>query len=120
MARETIRYSICFKRSVVEAIEREGLSIESCRRRWNIKGGATVQRWLREYGKDHLLNKVVKVQTLKERDEISRLRREIKELKVAYADLAIEHKIDQKVMEVADEMFGLDLKKSTDKRYQRT
>lgn len=111
MARTTVRYSICFKRSIVEAIEKEGLSIEACRRRWNIKGTMTIQNWLRQFGKNHLLNKVVMVQTLNERDELLRLRKELQSLKIAYADLAMEHKIDQKVMELADEQYGLGLKK---------
>ena len=50
-------------------------------------------------------------QTIEERDELRSLRAEIKELKIACAELAIAHKIDQKVMEVADEMYGTDLKK---------
>ena len=111
MARKIIRYSICFKRSVVESIEKEGLSISECRRRYGITGAATIQKWLQAYGKNHLLNKVVMVQTVKERDELKRLREENKQLKIAYAELAIAHKIDQKVIEVTDEMLGTDLKK---------
>ena len=111
MAKRIIRYSNCFKRSVIEAIEKEGLSISECGRRYGIKGGATIQQWLRLYGKNKLLNKVVMVQTLEERDELRSLRAELKELKIAYAELAIAHRIDQKVIEVADEMYGTDLKK---------
>ena len=111
MARQVIRYSNCFKRNVVEAIEREGLSIEEVRRLYGIKGGATVQNRLRAFGKNQLINKVVMVQTLEERDEIKRLSEENKRLKLACADLAMEHKIDQKVIEIADEMYGTDFKK---------
>jgi transposase-like protein len=111
MTRQVTRYSNCFKRTVVEAIEREGLGIGECRRRYGIKGGETIQKWLRTFGKKELLNKVVMVQTLEERDELKRLREEVKRLKIAYADLAIEHKIDQKVIEIADELYGTELKK---------
>jgi transposase-like protein len=117
MSRQTIRYSNYFKRNIVEAIERDGLSIEEMRRRYGIKGGQTVQKWLRTFGKNQLLNKVVMVQTLEERDELKYLREENKRLKVAYAELVIAQKINQKTLEIADEMYGLDLKKSTDKRY---
>ena len=111
MTRQVVRYSNCFKRNVVESIEREGLSIEDCRRRYGIKGSETIQKWIRRFGKNELLNKVIMVQTLEERDELKRLRDEVKRLKIAYADLAIEHRIDQKVIEIADELYGLDLKK---------
>ncbi|MDR2425556.1 MAG: transposase [Prevotellaceae bacterium] len=55
MAKKVIRYSSCFKRNVVAAIEKEGISIEECRRRYGIKGSVTIQRWLRSYGKNELL-----------------------------------------------------------------
>ncbi|MDR2841485.1 MAG: hypothetical protein LBV75_09580 [Paludibacter sp.] len=111
MTKKVYRYSNCFKLQVVEAIERDGLSIESARLRYGIGGGCTIQTWLRKFGKNSLLNKVVMVQTIEERDELKRLRSELKELKIAYAELAIDHKLSEKVIEVADEMFSLDLKK---------
>ena len=49
--------------------------------------------------------------TLNERDELSRLRAELKAIKIAYAELAIEHKCSEKVIELADDMLHLDLKK---------
>jgi len=111
MARQVVRYSNCFKRNVVESIERDGLSIEDCRRLYGIGGSETIQKWIRRFGKNELLNKLVMVQTLDERDELKRLREEVKRLKIAYADLAIAHRIDQKVIEIADELYGFDLKK---------
>lgn len=51
------------------------------------------------------------METTEERDELRRLRAENKQLKIAYAELAINHKLSEKVIEKADEMFGLDLKK---------
>jgi transposase-like protein len=96
---------------VVSSIEKEGLSIEASRRKYGISGTATVQGWLRKYGKGHLLNKIVRVETMEEKDELKRLREELKALKVAYADLALAHKCSEKCIEVADEMFNLDLKK---------
>jgi transposase-like protein len=111
MARKFYRYSNCFKLQVVSSIEHDGFSIEEARRHYGIAGSATIQRWLRKLGKNELLNKVVMVQTLNERDELKRLRSELKELKVAYAELAIDHKLSEKVIEVADDMFGLELKK---------
>lgn len=64
-----------------------------------------------KFGKNHLLNKVVRVETKDERNELKRLRNENKKLKIAYAELAIDHKLSEKVLEKADEMMGLDLKK---------
>nr|WP_314287350.1 transposase [uncultured Capnocytophaga sp.] len=59
MRKTTVRYSDCFKRSIVEEIEKNGLSIEDCRRKYAIGGSTTIQKWLKKYGKNHLLNKIV-------------------------------------------------------------
>ena len=111
MQKTTYRYSVCFKQSVVQSIEKDGLSINQARERYGITGAATIQNWIKQFGKNHLLNKVIKVSTLDERDELSRLRAEIKSLKIAYAELAINHTCSEKVIELADEMLNLDLKK---------
>jgi len=111
MSKKTYRYSDCFKLSVVTEIEKNGLTIQEARLKYGIKGGSTIQKWLVKYGKNHLLNKVVRVETKDERNELKRLRDENKKLKIAYAELAIDHKLSEKVLEKADEMMGLDLKK---------
>jgi hypothetical protein len=54
------RYSICFKEKVVQEVS-EGLSISEVSRRYGIKGGATVQSWLKKFGRTELLNKVVRI-----------------------------------------------------------
>lgn len=51
------------------------------------------------------------METRDELDELKRLRSENKALKEAYAELVLNHKCSEKVIEVADEMFNLDLKK---------
>ena len=51
------------------------------------------------------------METRDETDELKRLRAENEALKLAYAELALHHKCSEKVIEVADEMFDLDLKK---------
>jgi transposase-like protein len=107
----TKRYSDCFKLQVVEEIENNGLTMEDCRRKYGITGGDTIHKWLRKYGKHHLLNKIVRVETREEIDELKRLRAENKALKEAYAELALHHKCSEKVIEVADELFNMDLKK---------
>ena len=112
MSRKIIRYSDCFKRSVVSEIEKDGLTIQQARDRFGIAGTNTVQRWLKKYGRSHLLNKVVRVETRDEIDELKRLREENERLKIAYAELAIDHKLSEKVIEKADEVFGLELKKN--------
>ncbi|MDR2385667.1 MAG: helix-turn-helix domain-containing protein [Tannerella sp.] len=50
------RYSICFKEKVVQEVS-SGSSISEVSRRYGIKGGATVQSWIKKFGREDLLNK---------------------------------------------------------------
>ena len=111
MQRKCYRYSVCFKQSVVQSIEKDGLSINQARERYGITGAETIQKWIKQFGKNHLLNKVIKVSTLDERDELRRIKAELKSLTIAYAELSIDHKCSEKVIQIADEMLHLDLKK---------
>ncbi|WP_454975755.1 transposase [Capnocytophaga bilenii] len=101
-----VRYSDCFKRSVIEEIEKNGLSIEECRRKYAIGGATTIQKWLRMYGKNHLLNKIVRVETIDEIQEIKALKKEIKALKEAYAEVTIEKKVYETYLQVYGEETG--------------
>ena len=101
-----VRYSDCFKRSVIEEIEKNGLSIEECRRKYAIGGATTIQKWLKMYGKNHLLNKIVRVETIDEIQEIKALKKEIKALKEAYAEMTIEKKVYETYLQVYGEDTG--------------
>ena len=59
MKRKTIRrYSISFRRQVIADLESGRFdSIESARQHYGIGGTMTIQKWLRKYGKNHLLPK---------------------------------------------------------------
>jgi len=102
MRKTTVRYSDCFKRSIVEEIEKNGLSIEDCRRKYAIGGSTTIQKWLKKYGKNHLLNKIVRVETIDEIQEINALKKENKALKEAFANLSLKNL----VLETYLEEFG--------------
>jgi transposase-like protein len=110
--REIIRYSISFKRKVVREIEDEGLTIMEARRRYGIKGGATVQCWLRNFGKNHLLNKIVRVEMKGEKDRVKDLEAEIKKLKLALADATMEKHVLETLIEVVNEHYQTDVKKN--------
>ena len=101
-----VRYSDCFKRSVIEEIEKNGLSIEDCRQKYAIGGATTIQKWLKMYGKNHLLNKIVRVETIDEIQEIKALKKEIKALKEAYAEMTIEKKVYETYLQVYGEETG--------------
>lgn len=78
--RKIIRYSHAFKQKVVSEIESGQLSIGQTQHLYDIKGGETIQKWLTSSGKQHLLNKVVRVEMKDEKDRLKALEQENKKL----------------------------------------
>jgi transposase-like protein len=109
--RKVIRYSISFKQKVVKEVEQEGLSISEVNRRYNIKGEETVKRWLKALGKQHLINTVIRVETMGEKDRLLEMEKEILKLKAALADSYMARDCAEKVIEIASEEYQTDLKK---------
>lgn len=106
------RYSISFKQKIVGEIESGGKSISEIRRIYGIRGAATVQNWLKSYGKHHLLNKIVRIEMKGEKDRIKELEAEVKRLKIALADSVLERDALQNLVEIVDEHYKTDVKKN--------
>jgi len=109
MERTTVRYSEAFKRQVVGELERgKHTSIEGARRAYGISGTMTVSRWVGKYGREDLFPKRVRIETLKERDELKEARKRIRELEAAVADAHIDHCLEKAYFHVACERMGVD------------
>ncbi|WDF76097.1 transposase [Mucilaginibacter sp. KACC 22773] len=109
--RKVIRYSISFKQKVVNEIEQEGLQISEANRRYGIGGAETINKWLKELGKQHLLNTVIRVETKDEKDRLLELEKEVKKLKLALADAYLSRDCAEEVIRQAGKLYGTDLKK---------
>jgi transposase len=107
-----IRYSISFKKKVVKEIEEEGLGISQAARLYGINGGSTIQGWVKQFGKNHLLNKIVRVEMKGEKDRTKELQKEIKKLKEALADAYLAKDAAEKIIELANKEYNTDLKKN--------
>jgi transposase-like protein len=110
--KETIRYSISFKQKIVREMEEEGLTFGQARRRYGIKGGATIQNWLHKFGKNHLLNKIVRIEMKGEKDRVKELEAEIKKLKIALADATMERHVLETLIDIVNENYQTDVKKN--------
>ena len=104
------RYSISFKRQVVSDLESGRFeSIESARRHYGIGGRMTVQNWVRKYGKNHLLPKVVLVQKPDERDQIRTLKQQLAELQRALGQTQVENVLNAEFLKIACEELDCDV-----------
>ena len=110
--KETIRYSISFKQKVVHEIEVEGLGVGQAARRYGIKGGSTIQKWIKGFGKNHLLNKIVRVEMKGEKDRVKELETEIKKLKIALADATLQKHALETLIDIVNENYHTDVKKN--------
>ena len=106
------RYSVSFQHRVVKEIEEEGISISVIKRRYDIKGSETIQKWIRKFGKTYLLNQIIRIETMEEKDRIKKLEEEIKRLKLALADSVLAKDCLEVVIDEANKEYKTDLKKN--------
>jgi len=109
MAYTVIRYSEAFKRQVVGELERGELrSMESAREKYGISGAGTVRNWLKQYGREHLLPKRVRIEMPNEKSELKKLKRRIRELETALADTKVKEVLNQAYFELICEEYGVE------------
>ncbi len=107
--RASVRYSEAFKRQVVGELERgHHATMASASRAYGIKGSVTVPGWVRKYGRDDLFPKRVRIETLKERDELKEARKRIRDLEAAVADAHIDYCLEKGYLQVACERRGVE------------
>ena len=106
----TIRYSEAFKLEVIDSLANcKYKSIADAKRAFGITGRGTIERWLVKYGREELLNKTIRIETVKERDEKKELRKRIKDLETALADAHIDNTLESAFLEIACERLGVDI-----------
>ena len=105
-----IRYSEAFKKQVVDEIASGKFpSINRARRAYGIKGSGTVEKWVRKYNREDLLPKRVRIETMKEADELRAAKKRIRELEAALADAHIDQCLEHSFLEIACERMAVDL-----------
>ena len=110
MKKNIVRYSDAFKIQVVSELESGKFKcIFEARKRYAIRGVGTVENWIRKYGKNHLLNKVVRVETTNERDQLKAMKRKIRELESALSDAHIDLRLERAWLKIACEDGGIDM-----------
>lgn len=107
------RYSQAFKQQLISDIESGRITISQARKKYDIKGSYTIQKWMKSAGKHHLLNKVVRIQMPGEIERIKQLEQEKQKLESALARAHLKIDALQSVIELAEEDYKVDLKKST-------
>jgi transposase-like protein len=104
-----MRYSEAFKQHVLRELgEGKFASIQAAARTYGIRGGSTIQGWMRRYGRTDLLRKVIRVETPKEVSEVKQLRRRVRELEKALADAHLDLRLSDAYLQVACQSAGIE------------
>ena len=105
---KVVRYSEAFKQQVVEELEagRYGSPYEASQA-YGVDQ-STVKRWVKQYGKAHLLRKVIRVAKPDEPGEIKRLKDRVRRLEAALADSHMDQALDESFFEILCEQTGVD------------
>lgn len=106
------RYSIAFKQKVISEIESGKFSISQARKVYDIPGSQTIQYWLKKYGKNHLLNKVVRIEMKDEKDQLKALEKKNRELESALANAHLKLISFESLLECVEEHYQIDVKKT--------
>jgi len=108
MKQGVIRYSEAFKLKVVSEYESgKFCTYKEAHEAYGIKGCGTLRYWLKKYGKTHLIDRVVRVETADEKQRIKALQKEIMQLKEAVADAKVQEVIHRAAFDVVCETYGL-------------
>ena len=76
---------------------------------YGIGGCDTVETWIKKYGREDLLPKRIRIETMKERDQLQEARKRIKELEAALADAHIDNCLEHAFLEIACERMDVDV-----------
>ena len=109
-SRIQVRYSVAFKRQVVADLEAGRFrTIGQAREHYGIGGATTVRRWLKQFGKNHLIPKVVRVEKPDEADQIRQLKTQIRQLQQALGETQLQNVLGESFLEIACEKLGTDV-----------
>jgi len=104
------RYSMAFKQKVISEIESGKYSLRQASKIYNVSD-VSLYKWLKRFGKNHLIGKVVRIEMKGEADRIKQLEAEKKELESALAQAQLKIITLESTMEVAEEKYKIDFKK---------
>ncbi len=109
---QNIRYSLAFKQKVITEIEDGIYSISEASRIYKVST-KSIYKWLKEFSKDHLINRIVRIELRDEADRIKELEEEKRKLESALAQAQLKIITLESTIESAEELYKVDFKKKS-------
>ena len=110
-----IRYSEAFKKQVVREYE-AGASASGLREKYGIKGRSTIVTWLKKYGREGSRYELMVIQKPDEQNQVKALKKRVKELESALAQLTLDKLMLESLVEVIEVEEGGEVKKNIAQR----
>lgn len=110
-----IRYSEAFKKQVVREYE-AGASARSLSEKYGIKGGNTINTWLKKYGREGSRYKLMVIQKPEEQERVKQLEKRVQELESALAQVILDKLMLESLVEVIEAEEGVEVKKNIGRR----
>ena len=107
MRKEVRSYSEAFKMQVVaELSQGKYATILQAQKTYGIRGMTTIKQWVKKYGREDLLPKRVRVETMAEIDELKEAKKRIRDLEKALSDSHMDYCLERAFLEIACEQMG--------------
>lgn len=107
------RYSEAFKLKIVTEIEKGRLTVSGAMQLYEISGSTTIYNWLRKYGKNHLINKIVRIEMKDEKSSLKKRDERIRELESALSSMVLHNICLQSYVDVVNEHISDEEKKTS-------
>jgi len=104
------RYSLAFKQKVISEIENGIYTLADAKRVYGVSE-TSMYHWLRKFGKDHLINRIVRIEMRGEADRIKELEKAKQKLETALAQAHLKILVLESTIESAEELYKVDFKK---------
>ena len=104
-----LRYSEPFKQKVVKEVEDGKITISQAQKKYDIKSSATIGTWIKKMGKNHLLCKKIRIETMDEISIIATQKQQIVELKELIIRIELGRLKDESYLTLACEALGEDV-----------
>lgn len=101
-----IRYSEAFKMQVVKELETGLINIDQIRRKYGLASCHSIRRWIARYGNGSI-GKVIRVQKPEETDELTKLKKRVRQLETLLADTNVDLAIERAYTKIACERAGI-------------
>jgi transposase-like protein len=110
--RKNKRYSLAFKQKVIQEIESGRLTAGEAQKLYGIGSNRTIDNWLEKYGKGHLINRVVRIESTDEVNRLKVVEKEKQRLESALAQAHLKILSLETMISKADEFYNTDIKKN--------